>query len=173
MSAEPGPGLPTRGEAALRQDLGVGLAAGAGPPSSSSHAALLYLSTRSCSSVFLHNAGRCSGASRQVGQHQRLRVRSSRLSHRSVRQFLQKLWPQGNVTGQASNPWQMMQQRSSSASHTGTAGAELEPAMAAQKRRCNLPLRPRVSPAPPSLFLFPCSASSSGELSQQLLVGAA
>jgi hypothetical protein len=131
------PRLPTRGCAGRCWDARSGAESGAGPgpgaglwassASSSSRAARLYLSTRSSSSVFFRSRDRGAKASRHVGQAQGLPAPPA--PHTFPRQSRQKLWPQGSVVGQTSNPWQMMQLRSSSPSHTGIAELEARPAM--------------------------------------------
>lgn len=168
-SGEPESRHPTRVCGARREGPGGGPGAGRGVPPEvppgvpprSSPSARLYLSTRSCSSVFFRSRSGCAAPSRQVGQHPRRPA-----PHRPRRQSRQKLWPQGSVTGQASSPWQMMQPRSSSASHTGTVRPSSRLAMvpgpcpeAGPPRGRRLPRRLlRLLPRPP---LPPLAASAS------------
>lgn len=145
--------------AARPGDWGAGPGAGLGvwpAAPSPSPTARLYLLARSCSSVFLRSCSGCALPSRQVGHDQ-----EGPAPHMRFRQARQKLWPQGNVTGQESSPWQMMQPRSSSASHTGTVRPLSRPAMVTR-----LPPGSRATPgtARPQLRLLRLLPSSSSAL---------
>ena len=132
-----------------------GAGAGSGSePASTSRAAWRYLSTRSCSSGFLCSLGFVKGPFRHMGQAQGQPSTAPRFeTHRSWRHRRQKLWPQGSVVGWSSSPWQIMQLRSSSLSHTGTALPEQTAAIIRRQPGSTLRFRLVLLTSPATLRL--------------------